>query len=415
VRCDVVAVGTELLLGQIVDTNSALIGERLAAHGIASRLQVKVGDNVARIDSVFRSMLAEADALIVCGGLGPTHDDVTREAIASVMGVELALDDAVATVIRDLFSQLRRTMSDNNLRQAMVPVGATVIPQRRGTAPGLICPVHLDGNDRVIYAIPGVPDEMEEMLERAVFPDLLARAGEPTVIASRVLKVWGETESGLNERLDDVIARLDDDGDVTLAFLARGWNGLEIRLTTSAESAVAAEGKLRPWEAEIRALVGKAVFGSDGESMESVVLDALRSRGWTLGIAESLTAGLVAARLAGVPGASDVLRGSLVTYASDVKFDLLGVTPGPVISEEAALEMAEGACRVLGADLGLALTGVAGPDRQDDVPVGTVCMAVVGHGADRAITLRLRQTASREQIRQLSVINALDLVRRFLL
>ena len=414
-RCDVVAVGTELLLGQIVDTNSALIGERLAAHGIGSRLQVKVGDNVARIESVFRSMLAEADALIVCGGLGPTHDDVTRDAIASVMGVELVLDDAVATVIRDLFSQLRRTMSDNNLRQAMVPVGATVIPQRRGTAPGLICPFHLDGNDRVIYAIPGVPDEMEEMLERAVFPDLLARAGEPTVIASRVLKVWGETESGLNERLDDVIARLDDDGDVTLAFLARGWNGLEIRLTTSAESAVVAEGKLRPWEAEIRALVGKAVFGSDGESMESVVLDALRSRGWTLGIAESLTAGLVAARLAGVPGASDVLRGSLVTYASDVKFDLLGVTPGPVISEEAALEMAEGACRVLGADVGLALTGVAGPDRQDDVPVGTVCLAVVGHGADRATTLRLRQTASREQIRQLSVINALDLVRRFLL
>ena len=361
-RCDVVAVGTELLLGQIVDTNSALIGERLAAHGIASRLQVKVGDNVERIENVFRQMLSEADALIVCGGLGPTHDDVTREAIAAVMGVELELDDAVADVIRELFSQLRRPMSDNNLRQAMVPAGATVIPQRRGTAPGLICPFRLDGNERVIYAVPGVPDEMEEMIERAVLPDLLARAGEPTVIASRVLKVWGESESGLNARLDDVIARLDDDGDVTLAFLARGWNGLEIRLTTSAESAAAAHDKLRPWEAEIRGLLGKVVFGSDGESMESVVLDALRQRGWTLGIAESLTAGLVAARLAGVPGASDVLRGSLVTYASDVKFDLLGVTPGPVISEEVALEMAEGACRVLGADVGLALTGVAGPD-----------------------------------------------------
>ena len=293
-RCDVVAVGTELLLGQIVDTNSALIGERLAAHGIASRLQVKVGDNVARIENVFRQMLGEADALIVCGGLGPTHDDVTREAIAAVMGVELELDEDVAEVIRDLFSQLRRPMSENNLRQAMVPAGATVIPQRRGTAPGLICPFQLDGGDRVIYAVPGVPDEMEEMLERAVLPDLLARAGEPTVIASRVLKVWGETESGLNARLDDVIARLDEDGDVTLAFLARGWNGLEIRLTTSAESAAAAEDKLRPWEAEIRALLGKVVFGSDGDSMESVVLDALRDSGWTLGIAESLTAGLVA-------------------------------------------------------------------------------------------------------------------------
>jgi nicotinamide-nucleotide amidase len=413
-RCDVVAVGTELLLGQIVDTNSALIGERLAAHGIASRLQVKVGDNVERIEKVLREMLGEADALIVCGGLGPTHDDVTREAIAAVMGVELELDEDVAEVIRDLFSQLRRPMSENNLRQAMVPAGATVIPQRRGTAPGLICPFRLDDVDRVVYAVPGVPDEMEEMLERAVLPDLLARAGEPTVIASRVLKVWGESESGLNARLDDVIARLDEDGDVTLAFLARGWNGLEIRLTTSAESAAAAQDKLRPLETEIRSLLGKVVFGADGDSMESVVLDALRRQGATLGIAESLTAGLVAARLGSVPGVSDVLRGSLVTYASEVKFDLLGVTRGPVISEEAALEMAEGACRVLGADVGLALTGVAGPDRQDDVEVGTVCLAVVGHGHDRATTIRHRQTASREQIRQLSVINALDLLRRFL-
>ena len=173
-----------------------------------------------------------------------------------------------------------------------------------------------------------------------MLPDLLAHAGEPTVIASRVLKVWGETESGLNARLDDVISRLDTDGDVTLAFLARGWNGLEVRLTTSAESAAAAEAKLRPWESEIRALIGRAVFGSDSDSMESVVVDALRERGWTLGIAESLTAGLVAGRLGSVPGVSDVLRGSLVTYASDVKFDLLGVTPGPVISEEVALEMA---------------------------------------------------------------------------
>ena len=219
----------------------------------------------------------------------------------------------------------------------------------------------------MIYAVPGVPDEMEEMLERAVLPDLLARAGEPTVIASRVLKVWGETESGLNARLDDVIARLDDDGDVTLAFLARGWNGLEVRLTTSAESAGRGQDKLRPWEAEIRALLGKVVFGADGDSMESVVLDALRQRRVDARDRRVADAGLVAARLASVPGASDVLRGSLVTYASDVKFDLLGVTPGPVISEEAALEMAEGACRVLGADVGLALTGVAGPDRQDDV------------------------------------------------
>ena len=171
-------------------------------------------------------------------------------------------------------------MSENNLRQAMVPVGATVIPQRRGTAPGLICPFRLDGDERVIYAVPGVPDEMEEMLERAVLPDLLARAGEPTVIASRVLKVWGESESGLNERLDDVIARLDDDGDVDARVprprVERPGDPPDDRRRSRRPRP---QDKLRPWEAEIRGLLGKVVFGSDGDSMESVVLDALRQRG----------------------------------------------------------------------------------------------------------------------------------------
>ncbi|MET0579223.1 MAG: competence/damage-inducible protein A, partial [Ilumatobacteraceae bacterium] len=202
-RCDVLAVGTELLLGQIHDTNSAWIGEQLAASGIASLLQIKVGDNVGRVTAVLRLLLDDADAVIVTGGLGPTHDDVTREAIAAVMGVELVPDDDVADVIRGLFASRNRPMPENNLRQALVPVGATVIPQTRGTAPGLICPV----GPKVVYAVPGVPHEMRDMLERAVLPDLRARGGEPGVIASRVLKTWGESESGLNARLDDVISR----------------------------------------------------------------------------------------------------------------------------------------------------------------------------------------------------------------
>ena len=209
-RCDVLAVGTELLLGQIVDTNSAWIGERLAASGVTSHVQVKVGDNVARIERMLRDLLADADAVIVSGGLGPTHDDLTREAIAAVMGgVQMHLDDDVAATISELFATRGRRMAENNLRQAMVPEGATVIPQRRGTAPGLICPVAIDGVEKVIYAVPGVPIEMMEMIDRAVLPDLLERSGERGVIASRVLKVWGESESGLNQRLDDVIDRLD--------------------------------------------------------------------------------------------------------------------------------------------------------------------------------------------------------------
>ena len=204
-RCSVVAVGTELLLGQIVDTNSSWIGERLAAHGISSLLQVKVGDNHQRIVDVVRAALVEADAVIMCGGLGPTHDDLTREAIAEVMGVELVLHEDIAQVIREMFESRGRRMADNNLQQAMVPVGATVIHQTRGTAPGLICPV----GDKVIYAVPGVPHEMQDMMERAILPDLRARAGEAGVIVSRVIRTWGESESGLNERLNPVINELE--------------------------------------------------------------------------------------------------------------------------------------------------------------------------------------------------------------
>ena len=406
-RCDVVAVGTELLLGQIVDSNSAWIGDQLAANGIASLAQVKVGDNVGRIEAVLRRLLADADAVIVTGGLGPTHDDVTREAIAAVMGVELRPDSAVADVIRELFAARGRSMPANNLRQADVPVGATVIPQVRGTAPGLICPV----GDKVVYAVPGVPHEMQEMLERAVLPDLRARDPQPGVIASRVLHTWGESESGLNARLDDVIGRLDVVGDPTLAFLARGWNGLEIRLTTRKPDDAGAAALLDEWEAEIRARLGTLVYGVGAESMESVVLDQLRAQALTLGLAESVTGGLVAARLTEIPGASDVLRGSLVSYASDVKFGLLDVTPGPVVNEPAAAEMAEGAMRVFGASVGLSLTGVAGPAEPDDVPVGTVFVGLAMGGAT-TITRELHLPGQREQIRQYSVISALDLLRR---
>ena len=199
-RCDVVAVGTELLLGQIVDTNSSWLGEQLD-----SLFQVKVGDNVNRVIGAIRDRLEHADAVIVCGGLGPTHDDITREAIAAIMGVELQLDQDVADVIRAMFANRNRPMPENNMRQAMVPEGATIIPQRVGTAPGLICPV----GDKVIYAVPGVPFELYEMYSRAILPDLSRRAGTSAVISSRVLRTWGESESGLNERLQPIINELD--------------------------------------------------------------------------------------------------------------------------------------------------------------------------------------------------------------
>jgi nicotinamide-nucleotide amidase len=409
-RCDVLAVGTELLLGQIIDSNSAWLGGELAAQGIDSLVQVKVGDNVERIERQLRRVLGDADAVIVCGGLGPTHDDVTREAIAAVMGAELRLDDDVAATISDMFARRGRTMADNNLRQAMVPEGATVIPQARGTAPGLICPVVVDGRSAVIYAVPGVPHEMKEMFERAIAPDLRRRSGEEGAIVSRVLRTWGESESALNERLADIIEQLEGPDTPTLAFLASGWNGLKVRLTAKGTSAEACRQAIGGWEAVLRERLGDLVFGTDDETMESVVLDRCRRRGWSLATAESVTGGLVGARLTDVAGASAVFRGSIVSYATDVKRELLGVGEGPVVSEAAARQMAHGVRARLGADVGLSLTGVAGPDEQDGQPVGTLFVGAVGPDFD--VVQHARLPGLRDQMRQFSVITALDVLRR---
>ena len=409
-RCSVVAVGTELLLGQIVDTNSSWIGEQLAANGIDSLLQVKVGDNHQRIVDVVRSALVEADAVIMCGGLGPTHDDLTREAIAEVMGVDLVMHDDIAQVIRNIFESRGRRMADNNLQQAMVPVGATVIHQTRGTAPGLLCPV----GDKVIYAVPGVPHEMQDMMERAILPDLRARSGDTSVIASRVIRTWGESESGLNERLNPIIAQLEEIGNPTLAFLASGWEGIKVRLTAKGADSKQAHAVLDEWQAKVLEIVGDVVFGFDADNMETVVLNLLREQGLTLGLAESVTGGLVSGRLTSIPGASDVLRGSVVSYASEIKFDLLDVPRGPVVSEAAAIAMAEGARRVLGADVALSLTGVAGPAEQDGQPVGTLCIAVAINGHS-TVSTTLRMPGQRDQMRQMSVISSLDFLRREIL
>ncbi len=409
-KCNVVAVGTELLLGQIVDTNSSYIGEQLAAVGIGSHLQLKVGDNLERVIEAFQIALKDADAIIVCGGLGPTHDDLTREAIAAVMGVELQHNDDVAAVIEEMFARRQRKMAANNLRQALVPRGATVIPQTRGTAPGLICPV----GSKVIYAVPGVPHEMHDMLSRAVLPDLLQRSGEQSVIVSRVLRTWGEAESALNERLDPVIAELEELGNPTLAFLASGWEGIKVRLTAKASDARAAEQLLATWESNVRRLVDDVVFGVDTDTMESVVLQLLRERGSTLAVAESVTGGLIGGRITNVPGSSSVFRGGVVSYASDVKFDVLGVTPGPVVSESAAVEMARGVRRVLNSSVSLAVTGVAGPDEQDGKPAGTLCIGVVlEDGSEHSTTSVL--PGQRDQMRQFSVITALSFLRSLLL
>jgi nicotinamide-nucleotide amidase len=409
-RCEVLAIGTELLLGQIVDTNSAWIGEQLALHGIEHLRQTKVGDNHDRIVGALREALDRADAVIVCGGLGPTQDDITREAIATVMGVELVRHDELADVIRALFTSRGREMPQNNLRQADVPEGATPIEQRTGTAPGLICPV----GDRVIYAVPGVPYEMREMLERAVLPDLRSRAEVSEVIRSRVLRTWGEAESAIAERLGDHMRELDERGAgaPTVAFQASGIEGIKVRLTVKAEPE-RADAVLVEEERAVREVLGDIVFGVDEESMEHAVGELLQERGFCLGLAESVTGGLVGSRLTEVPGSSDWFRGSIVSYDSEVKFDLLGVPRGPVVNEATAEAMARGARRLLGADVALAVTGVAGPAEQDGRPVGTVCFGIDIQGEVTSTTVRF--PGEREMVRQFAAISLLDALRRRLI
>lgn len=408
-RCEVIAIGTELLLGQIVDTNSSWIGEQLALTGIDCHYQAKVGDNVERIVGLLNLSLSRSDAVILCGGLGPTQDDITRDALAQCMGATLQRDPALVDRIRERFAARGREMPANNLRQADVPEGASAIPEMPGTAPGLICPV----GDQVIYAVPGVPSEMRIMIEGSILPDLKRRAGSDAVIRSRTLRTWGQSESALAEMLTGRIEALDRTGNPTLAFLASGVEGLKVRITAKAADSAQVDVLIAEEERLVREILGDIVFGVDQQTMESVVLDLLRQRGLTLAIAESLTGGLLASRLTDIAGASDVFKGALIAYASDVKHRHLGVAEGPVVSEAAAAEMARGVRNLLGADVGLATTGVAGPGTQEEQPVGTVYVAMAL--GEKVETRQLHLGGNRQQIRQFTVIGLLNLLRRRLL
>jgi len=294
-----------------------------------------------------------------------------------------------------------------------VPAGASIIEQVRGTAPGLICPV----GDQVMYAVPGVPYEMSDMFERAILPDLLARqraAGQTSVIVSRVLRTWGASESGLAEAVAERFDALIDSDRVTIAFLASGIEGIKVRITARGNDREHALALLDEEEQLVRALIARAfgdiIFGIDDETMEYAIAQRLLSRGLSLGLAESLTGGLIASRLVNVAGASQWFRGGVVSYASEVKFDLLGVTPGPVVSASAAEEMARGARDLLKCDVALAVTGVAGPDEQDGQGPGTVFVGLAL--GDEVSHVALRVPGDRTRVRSYSAIGALDVLRR---
>jgi len=408
-RCEIIAIGTELLLGQIVDTNSSWLGQELALAGIDSVHQSKVGDNLERIVDSIRLALGRSDAVILCGGLGPTQDDITREAIAEVMGVPLVRDHEIGEKIRELFTSRGREMTQNNLRQADRPEGASLIPEMPGTAPGLICPI----NNQVIYAVPGVPHEMRTMVKGTVISDLKHRAGFTSAIRSRVLRTWGRTESGLAEMLADRIRELDQLGTATLAFQASGIEGLKVRITVKAADEESANAVIADEEKRVRHILGDCVFGIDDETMESVVLDLLRERSMRLAVAESVTGGLVGARLAAVPIASEVLTGTMVAYSKDLAAKWFEMPPGPIVSREAVMAMANGVRQALNAEVGLAVTGVVSPSESSDLPVGTVFFGLaIG---DQIDAVSAAMPGDRNRIREYSVINLLNFLRRELL
>jgi len=307
-----------------------------------------------------------------------------------------------------------RPMPENNKLQARLPEGASAIPVQPGTAPGIVAEFEFNGATKVVYAVPGVPWEMREMMQGFIINDIVRRSGSTAVIRSRTLRTWGKSESGLAETLAGEIDRLDDegtaDGGVTLAFLASGMEGLKVRITAKGEDESTVLGMLDDEEARVRSIIGPIVFGLDDQTMESVVLDLCAEQGLTLATAESLTGGLIAQRLTSTPGSSRAFRGGVITYATDVKTAVLGAPEGPSVSEEMAEAMALGACTELGADVSVATTGVAGPDSWEGVPPGTVWVATCVDGQVESQLLRFK--TDRDRVRNYTTITVLNLLRK---
>jgi competence/damage-inducible protein CinA-like protein len=410
VRAEVVAVGTELLLGQIANTNARWMSERLAAIGVDVVHHQAVGDNLDRIVEAIGLAASRSEVVLVTGGLGPTQDDITRDALAAFLEVTMVRHPEIEALLREKFRAFGRSeMPESNLRQADVPEGVRFITPSRGTAPGLVS--EPSGSAR-IYAVPGVPEEMIEMMEETVVPELQSLAGA-SVIRSRVLRSAGIGESALAELVKDLF---EGSRDPTIAFLASSGE-VKVRITAKAATVEAAERSIEPVAEELRRRLGDHVFTSDDETLEEVVVRLLRSSGRTLACAESLTGGGVGARITAVPGASKVFIGSAVVYTNEAKVGVLGVSretldgPGPV-SEACAREMASGARRVFGSDLALALTGAAGPEPHGGAAPGTIWIAL--EGEDVTHTRGFQVPGERDRVRRWAEQAALDLLRRHL-
>lgn len=374
---EIVTIGTELLLGATQEGNGAWLGRRLAELGIVVRRRVAVPDDVDAIRSAIDDALRRTGTVICTGGLGPTQDDLTRDAVAQLTGRELIVDDSWVRVLEGRFRARGITMPAVNRVQAEVPEGARLLPNERGTAPGIVLE---DAAHGTIILLPGVPHEMRWLSERWVLPWLVERGyGGRSPILSRTLRTTGIAESALPERLGDVARALEP---LTLAFLPAG-TGVDLRVTSWGQlDSDEAGAALARAESLLRERLAPFVYGVDGEDLAAIVGGELRRRGWTVALAESCTGGLVAKRLTDAAGSSAYVIGGVVAYANDAKRRLLGVRDDTLrmhgaVSERTAREMAEGVRAALGADCGVSITGIAGPTGgTEEKPVGTVWAGV---------------------------------------
>ena len=406
---EILCIGTELLLGNITNGNARWIAEQLAALGIPHHRQLVLGDNRERLIAELRAAPERCSVLITTGGLGPTPDDLTTEAIAAAFDAPLVEHPQVWADIQAKLSARGRTCSPSNRRQALIPQGAQLLPNPTGTAPGVIWSPR---PGFTVLTFPGVPSEMRAMWQATAAPWLRDSGLAAGVFASRMLQFWGVSESALAEQMADLLQQ----SNPTVAPYA-GAGEVKLRITARAETAELAEQLLKPVETEIRARTGASCFGSDGDSLAAAVLERLRERGQTLAVAESCTGGGLGAALAAVPGASDVFLGGVIAYANSVKQGLLGVPADLLeahgaVSDPVACAMAEGARRCTGSDWALAITGVAGPGGGSaEKPVGLVHLAVAGPNGCTSEGVRFSASRGRHWIQTLSAGEALNRLR----
>ena len=395
------AVGTELLLGQIVNSNASSIGAALAERGFDAHYQQVVGDNLERVAESISTAIGRSEAVVITGGIGPTQDDLTREALCLASGLEMVFSDEYAATLRNWWESRGRVMPESNLKQAEHPAGAELLANPKGTAPGLV----INHDDTLIFCIPGVPAEMEYLLHSDVLPRLSKHSGKESVLVSRVLRTWGRSESDIAETLDDLYRETTNP---SIAFLASGGE-IKVRITAKADDSGLASELIGPYETKIRERLGSVVFGADDQTIERVLLDLLEADGYTIGTAESMTGGMVSAALTSLPGSSSVVRGAVIAYAQDLKKSLLGVEDlSTVVDLETAEQMAVGARKLLDVDVAVSVTGSAGPEPFEKPP-GTMVIGV--STPKRTQAKEMRMVGDRERVRAYAVTNALQLTR----